>query len=134
MRLVKNNKIHWEFIRNLRNNEQVKKGFINQEYITREAHKKYMRTHWRYYFVCTHRGKRVGYIGVVDNDIRIAVLPEEQGKGFGRFMLTRIKWMRPAAFGKVKIDNIASQHLFLAVGYKEITRTREFIFYTNPKR
>ena len=38
---VLNNSTFWEFIRNLRNDERVKHGFIKQGEITKKDHKKY---------------------------------------------------------------------------------------------
>ena len=42
MELIKNNPDYWEFIRNLRNMEGVKEGFIEQVYIENSHHKMYM--------------------------------------------------------------------------------------------
>ena len=33
---------YWEFIRNLRNDPRVKKGFVKQKRISAKAHRKYM--------------------------------------------------------------------------------------------
>ena len=49
---VLNNKTFWEFIRNLRNHEEVKKGFIQQEEITKKDHEKYMKLHGDKFYIC----------------------------------------------------------------------------------
>ena len=41
-KFVKNDKKYWEFIRQLRNHPDVKKGFIEQEHIDRFDHTLYM--------------------------------------------------------------------------------------------
>jgi len=129
MRLVKNSEKYWEFIRNLRNNEEVKKGFIAQDFITKEDQKYYMDKNSDHYYICLNGNKPVGYIGEMNMDIRFAVLPEKQGNGIGRFMLKEFIKKVPGAYGKVKIDNEKSQRAFLGAGFKEITRTKDFYFY-----
>ncbi len=44
----------------------------------------------------------IGYIGVIDNDIRVATHPDHQGKGVGSFMVNEIMKIHPNAFAKVK--------------------------------
>ena len=41
---VLNNSTFWEFIRNLRNDERIKHGFVKQDQITKQEHKKYKRS------------------------------------------------------------------------------------------
>lgn len=129
MRLVENEEKYWEFIRNLRNNEEVKKGFIEQGYITEEDQKKYMSHHGISYYICLDEDRPVGYIGDIHCDIRLAVLPEEQGRGVGKFMLTTFSKKHPGAYGKVLMNNEKSRRLFESCGFKEIQRTNEFIYY-----
>ena len=54
-----------------------------------------------------------------DDDIRICTHPDYQGKGIGKFMLNEIIKIYPTAYGKVKIENKASQNLFLSLGFKK---------------
>ena len=93
MELVKNSYLYWEFIRNLRNLEGVREGFIQQETITQEQQQDYMSQYNDYFYICLYKGEPAGYIGVIDDDIRVATHPDYQGKGIGSFMVTEIKKM-----------------------------------------
>ncbi len=81
------------------------------------------------YFVCLVNGAPAGYIGVVNNDIRIAVMSEFQKMGVGRFMVSEILKRFPEARATVKYSNFSSQKLFESLGF-----TREFIQYRNPPK
>ena len=117
--LVKNEPKYFEFIRNLRNNNEVKKGFIVQDHITEEQQEKYMQKYGSFYCICLDDGEPAGYIGQIDNDIRLAVLPEKQGKGIGKFMVNSFVKLFPDVFAKVKLDNTASIKLFKSCGFTE---------------
>ena len=52
MDFVKNQEKYWEFIRQLRNDERVKRGFIKQEHISQEDHVKYMENHSKSFYIC----------------------------------------------------------------------------------
>ena len=69
--LVKNEMKYFEFIRTLRNDPLLKGGFIDQKEITSEEHAIYMNKFHNAYFICLLEDQPVGYVGVVDNDIRI---------------------------------------------------------------
>lgn len=109
---------HYEFVRTVRNDERVKRGFIVQDDVSREKHLDYMSKKGENYFVCLRGLIPVGYIGVVDNDIRVATAPDEVKSGVGEYMVTFIAENYPDALAKVKIENIASQKLFEKCGYK----------------
>ena len=47
----------------------------------------------------------VGYVGVVDNDIRVCTHPDFQGKGLGKFMIDEAMKIWPNAEAKVKKNN-----------------------------
>jgi RimJ/RimL family protein N-acetyltransferase len=116
--LVKNSYLYWEFIRNLRNLEGVREGFIQQEIITQEQQQAYMSQYGDYFYICLYKGEPAGYIGVIDNDIRVATHPDYQGKGVGSFMVKEIKKLQPSSVAKVKIDNKASLGLFKKCGFE----------------
>jgi RimJ/RimL family protein N-acetyltransferase len=116
--LVKNSYLYWEFIRNLRNLEGVREGFIQQEIITQEQQQAYMSQYNDYFYICLYKGKPAGYIGVIDDDIRVATHPDYQGRGVGSFMVKEIKKIQPLSVAKVKIDNKASLALFKKCGFK----------------
>ncbi len=117
MELVNCTKEYWNFIRTLRNDQRVKSGFIKSAHITEEMQIKYMQGNSHHYRICLLNGEPVGYVGVIEGDIRICTHPNYQRKGIGRFMITEIMNEEPTAFAKVKIDNEASVKLFEACGF-----------------
>ncbi len=121
MRLVqlKKDKKYWEFVRQLRNDPIVKKGFIQQEEISKEEHYHYMQENYKNFFICLKDEVPVGYIGVVYNDIRVATSPEYQKKGVAKFMVDEIVKKFPSAVAKVKLRNKASLKLFESCGFKK---------------
>tara|TARA_R100000458_G_C8274679_1_gene249690 strand:- start:2103 stop:2486 length:384 start_codon:yes stop_codon:yes gene_type:complete len=119
MELVNNTKKYWEFIRNLRNHDDVKTGFIQQENITQFQHKMHMMLREECYYICLIDEEPAGYVGVIEKDIRVATHPDFQGRGVGKFMINELMKKHPDAFAKVKIDNEASMRLFKACGFKE---------------
>jgi len=117
MELVKNSPKYWNFIRQLRNG--AKEGFIQQQHITKIQQAEHMLKYNNNYWVCVIDEKPVGYVGVIDNDIRVATHPEHQGHGVGSFMINEIMNLFPDAVAKVKLDNEASLKLFEKCGFKK---------------
>ena len=132
MELVNCNQEYWEFVRKLRNDKRVLDGFIESTHITSEMQVNYMTKYsdcYRIALIQTHTGDSIitlpaGFVGVIEDDIRICTHPDFQGMGIGKFMLTEIMKIFPTAYGKVKINNEASKKLFLKAGFKE-----KFIIY-----
>ena len=93
-----------------------------QHWILKEQQEVYMEKHSLNYFVCLLYGSPVGYIGVVDGDIRFCTDPDFQRMGIGTFMLLKIKDKYPEAYGQIKKENKSSQHVFdkCDVDYKVI--------------
>lgn len=116
---------YWEFVRELRNNPIVSKGFIESTYITSEMQKNYMEKYSHCYRIALIGNIPVGYVGVIDDDIRICTHPDHQYKGVAKFMLKEIMKIYPNAYGKVKVDNDASKNLFKSLGF-----TETFIIFT----
>jgi ribosomal protein S18 acetylase RimI-like enzyme len=125
MELVECTKEYWEFVRILRNDERVINGFIKSVYITEEMQVKYMKANSQYYRIALLNAKPSGYIGVINDDIRVCVHPDFQGNGVGKFMINKFMNEEPTAFAKVKIDNEASIKLFEACGF-----TKKFYILT----
>jgi ribosomal protein S18 acetylase RimI-like enzyme len=119
MELVQNKYQYWEFIRTLRNHPDVKGGFIQQDEIEQQQHENFMLRYGLFFYVCLIDNQPAGYVGVIDDDIRVATHPDFQGKGVGKFMINELMEMNPNAFAKVKIDNEASLRLFRSCGFKE---------------
>ncbi len=119
MRLVKSTVEYHEFMRTLRNDERVKQGFIQQGNVTADMQEAYMKTYGEHYFICIDDdGVPMGYVGVIDDDIRVCTHPDHQHKGAALFMIDAIEGIYPEAFAKIKLDNIASQKLFEKAGFK----------------
>ena len=129
MELIECTQQYWEFVRTLRNDKRVLDGFIKSSYITKEMQIKYMKNHSQYYRIAKVDEKPVGYVGVIDDDIRICTHPDYQGKGIGKFMINEIMKIFPTAYGKVKINNEISKNLFLSMGFKE-----KFIIFTRDEK
>ena len=115
---------YFSFIRELRNDPITNKGFINRELISEASHLEYMKNHANFYRVCLLDGRPVGYIGVVEGDIRIAVHKDYLRKGIGTFMLNEISNNFTGVSAKIKIENLASIRLFEKLGFKK----RYFIY------
>jgi len=119
MLLVECSEKYWEFVRELRMNPQVMDGFIKSEYITQEMQFEYMKKYSKFYRVAILEDVPVGYVGVIDEDIRICTEPNYQRKGVAKFMLNEILKIFPNAFAKIKLDNDASLKLFESLGFKK---------------
>jgi len=119
MELVECSKEFWEFVRVLRNDERVQSGFIKSIHITEEMQEEYMSKHSQYYRIALVDGVPAGYVGVIEDDIRVCTHPDFQGKGVGKFMINKCMEIWPTAFAKVKIDNEASLRLFRSCGFKK---------------
>jgi ribosomal protein S18 acetylase RimI-like enzyme len=119
MELVECSKEFWEFVRVLRNDERVQSGFIKSIHITEEMQEEYMSKHSQYYRIALVDGVPAGYVGVIEDDIRVCTDPFFQGKGVGKFMINKCMEIWPTAFAKVKVDNEASLRLFRSCGFKK---------------
>ena len=127
MELKECTKEYWEFVRTLRNNDQVQNGFIETIEITSEMQTAYMNKYshcYRIALIEIHTGDAIskvpaGFVGVIDDDIRVCTVPQFQGMGIGKFMINECMKLWPNAFAKVKINNEASKKLFKACGFKE---------------
>jgi len=116
--LVACNKEYWEFVRQLRNNDKVLAGFIETKYISKAEQKEYMNKFQLNYRVCLIDKKPVGYIGVIEDDIRICTHPDYQKRGIGKFMLKEAFKIWPNAYAKIKESNLASKKLFESAGFE----------------
>ena len=125
MELVKCTPEYWEFVRVLRNDERVQSGFIHNNFITEEMQTNYMSNHSQFYRIALVDGEPAGYVGVIEDDIRVCTHPDFQGKGVGKFMINKCMEIWPTAFAKVKMDNEASIKMFEACGF-----TKKFFILT----
>jgi len=118
-KFVKNTSQYWGFILELRNDPAIKPGFIQQGYIREEDHYRFMETLGKNFYICLDNDVPIGYIGVIDRDIRVATHPDHQGKGVAKFMVEELMKGHPDSFAKVKIENEASLRLFESCGFKK---------------
>ena len=117
--LVECTKEYWEFVRILRNDERVLSGFVKSNFIDTKMQLDYMKIHSKFYRISLVDGIPAGYVGVINEDIRICTHPQYQGIGVGKFMLNKCSEIWPTSFAKVKLDNEASLKLFESCGYKK---------------
>ena len=126
--LIPNRSEYWGFIRRLRNNPKVRTGFVEQDYIFPAQQTVYMEKYGDRYYVCLYDGEPVGYIGEIDNDLRLAVFPDFQRRGVGSFMLWEFMKLRPNSVPKVLKSNIISQKFFEKAGFV-VDREDELFYY-----
>jgi hypothetical protein len=133
LKLLPNEKKYWEYIRQLRTCKENIDGFVEQINITETDQINYMSKHNDKYYICVSNGTPVGFIGVVDNDIRLATDPNHKGKGIGSFMVSEIVKIYPEAVAKVKLDNNSSTMLFKSLKFTEFKIDKQFRYfkYTN---
>jgi len=130
LRLVKNEPKYYEFIRLMRTHPENQKGFLEQVDITINQQKQYMEKYCNCYFLCLSNENPVGYIGVIDNEIRICTNPNFKKKGVGTFMLNEISKIFPNPTAKILKNNIASLNLFKKCKFS-IVRMDEKLYYLN---
>jgi|TARA_R100000306_G_scaffold54796_2_gene52176 GNAT superfamily N-acetyltransferase len=116
LELVKCERKYWDFVRDLRN--VLREGFICQKIIDKDSHYKYMEKYSDNYYIGLEGNTPVGWVGEIDNDIRVATHPDHQKKGIGQFLINSLMEIHPEAHAKVKIENTASLKLFEACGFK----------------
>ena len=109
--------MYWEFLRELRNDTEVRPGFIQQEHIGEDSHQAFMEKYGDCYYICLVDNDPAGFVGVIDTDIRIATSPKYQQRGLGKFMLEKLIESHPNSVAKVKVANEASLRLFESCGF-----------------
>ncbi len=129
IKLVPCTKDFWEFVRQLRLDPRVSAGFIETRQITPQEQVEYMLVHHHDYRIALIGNEPVGYVGVVEDDIRICTHPHAQGKGVGKFMLAEIQKIWPNAQAKIKHANIASRQLFESAGFELYRSDEEFGYF-----
>lgn len=125
MELVECTSQYWEFVRVLRNDKRVLDGFIKSVHITKKQQQIYMSNNSQHYRIVLVDGEPAGYVGVIEDDIRVCTHPNFQNKGVGKFMINKCMEIWPTAFAKVKLDNEASLRMFEACGF-----TKKFFILT----
>jgi RimJ/RimL family protein N-acetyltransferase len=124
-KLVKCSKKYWEYVRILRTDERVMRGFVETKKITAKEQNIYMEKNAKYYRVALVNDEPAGYVGVINNDIRICTHPDFQNIGLGKFMVKECLKIWPNAYAKIKTDNTKSIRLFKSLGFK-----KKYVIYT----
>jgi GNAT superfamily N-acetyltransferase len=117
MELVECTQKYWQFVRHLRTDPRNTRGFICNKKITAGQQVRYMTKYAECYRIALLNGAAVGYVGVIDNDIRVCVHPDHHRQGVGRFLVAEVKKIWPDATAKIKVDNEASFRLFASCGF-----------------
>lgn len=130
MKLINNEDKYYDFIRILRNHKENIYGFLERIEITQEEQLKYMGKYKNNYYICIDENfTPLGWIGQVDNDIRLCVDPEYKGKGVGTFMLNKLHNLHPNAHAKVLNDNKDSNRVFIKCGFELYKEDNDFKYY-----
>ena len=88
-----------------------------------------MSKHSQDYWICLNGEIPVGFIGVVENDIRLAVEPSYKNKGVGTFMVGEISKIDKNATAKVLLDNTPSQKTFEKNNFQIYKVDNNFKYY-----
>ena len=118
LQLVQSEELYYQYIYYLGIHPLTKEGFMNQDEISIEDHNKFMDKHKEDYYICLCNGTPCGFVGSVDNDVRVCTDPSFQKKGIASFMLEKLRSMYPTATAQIKFDNLASIALFEKSDFK----------------
>lgn len=117
--IVPNEEKYYSFIREMRLHALNISGFIDQSDFDDISHIQYMQKYEKQYYVAIINDQPVGFGGVVDNDIRVAVHPDYKKMGIGKKIISHIIDIYPEAIAKIKYNNIASIKLFESCGFNK---------------
>lgn len=129
MELVNNSEEYYEFIRELRTHTENTSGFVEQVEITSEQQKIYMSKYGHLYYIALDQGNPVGFVGQIEDDIRVCVHPNYKGRGLGKFMINKLMELHPNANAKVLLENEASNNLFKACQFEVYKSDNLFNYY-----
>ena len=113
MQLIPAVEQYWDNIRKLRNQNST--SFGNSATIQKTEHWDFMKKHSDTYRVAVCNGQFLGFIGHVQNDLRLACC--KRGCGVGRFMFSHFLTEVGDLEIKVLKDNRASMRFFQKLGY-----------------
>jgi RimJ/RimL family protein N-acetyltransferase len=119
IKVVDNNPLYWEFIRELRNNLKTKEGFVEQHHIDQKTHTNFMAKNGDNYMIGLYNNDPAGFVGSVNGDIRVATHPDYIRSGLATQMLNAVMEKLPNSYAKIKIQNEASIRLFERCGFKK---------------
>ena len=129
LKLVSCSILYWDFVRRLRNEN---KGFTSYVKISKYRQLLYMSFNHKFYKICIYDRTPVGFIGIIQNDLRFSVHKNFRRKGIGKFMLKNYH-VNNNAIGKVKINNTGSRKLFESCGWEISSASKDYIYYRNVR-
>lgn len=127
--LVPNESKYYKFIKELRTHDENINGFIQRFQITDEQQEKYMAKYRDNYFIALENETPVGWVGQIDNDIRVSTHPSHKRKGIAKFMINELMKKYPMSTAKVLLDNLSSNKLFLSCGFVLYKSDSNFNYY-----
>lgn len=117
----------WDFILQLRNSDEFKNNFYNQELILKNEHYKYLEKqknnpNFMNWIICDEK-KDVGYVRILSGDVSIIIDKKFQNKGIGTMALIAIeneakKLGIKKLVGRIMIHNKSSKKIFTENNYK----------------
>lgn len=117
LRMVENTPEYWQFIREVRFHPDNLYGYVYNNPISEDQQNRYMEKHHQEYLICCDGDVPVGFIGVVDDDLRLGVYPTHKRLGVGTFMVKQILEKMSDFKIRVKITNEISLSFFKSLGY-----------------
>lgn len=130
MRLINNEEKYYDFIRVLRNHKDNASGFLEQVEITPKQQEQYMQKYKNNYYICINEDELpIGWVGQVEDDIRLCTDSKYKGNGVGTFMLNEFNKLHPTAHAKVLINNEASNKLFIKCGFELYNTDNNLNYY-----
>jgi len=118
LKLVDCSKQYWEFVRKLRLDKNNLNGFIKNDYITKKEQTSYMKRYSKNYKICLLDSLPVGFVGEINQDIRVCVDHKFKNMGIGTFMIKEFVKSNKNVYAKIKTDNKSSIKLFESCGFK----------------
>jgi RimJ/RimL family protein N-acetyltransferase len=120
MRLVDCTEEYWEFVRELRTNEQNSIWFYTQPKITAEQQKIFMGQNSNKYKICLVNDVPSGYVGIInDNEITYCVSPDFKNMGIGTFMVSEFIKSYDELVAFVIPENKPSCRVFEKLGFEK---------------
>lgn len=128
MRLVAYEPTYLMTVYNIRTDPANADGFFDKRPIDLHTHMSFMATHGKDYRICLYDDTPVGFIGCVNDDIRIGVDPACKNLGVGTFMLTSTRILWPTAKAKILRHNYPSLMLFQKCGWKIVSQDDTWVY------
>lgn len=127
LELRKVNEEDWDFILKIRNKEEDRSNYYNQNEISKEEHYKYLKkqnnnSNFFNWIICDD-SRDVGYVRILDGDISIMINSDFRGKGLGTSALKLLEIEAKKVgikklIGRVRIQNEESKKIFEDNKYK----------------